>query len=123
MSRWSRAGIQRPAVRAAVAVLVSLLLVLSGATTDVVEAGFGRDEAPASSSVAAADSDDCAACASGQRVPRPGRVGRPAGGGVRPPVPTASSAGEGGGLSGLRAAPLPDSSAAAPPARHSVLRC
>ncbi|GAA3033357.1 hypothetical protein GCM10020000_08140 [Streptomyces olivoverticillatus] len=107
-----------------VALLLSALLVLAGAASDALGAVPDREEAPASTSLTDASFDECAACVPEQRVPRPGRVGRPAGRRACPPA-LAPAAGETGGLPGRQAAPSRpgEAIAAAARAHHSVLRC
>ncbi len=119
---WGRAAVLQPVVRAVVAVLISVLLAMSGSASAGMEQVSVREEVPASVSLEDGSSDECAACAPEQRIPRPGRVGRPAGRRTRPPA-FAPAAGEAGGLSG-RQAPSHSGEAVGPaPARHSVLRC
>ncbi|MFI1970770.1 hypothetical protein BLA24_09345 [Streptomyces cinnamoneus] len=124
MSVWGRVAVPQSVSRAAVALLAAVLLVLSGAASEVVGNASLRDEVPAEAPLLDLASDECAACAPEQYIPRPGRAGRPTGGRDRPPV-LASAAGGAGGLSGAQAVPPRpgDAIAAADRARHFVLRC
>lgn len=122
MSMWGRTAVPQSALRAVVAVLASVLLVLTGSASAGMERVSVREEALASASLSDDSSDECVACAPEQRVPRPGRVGRPAGRLVCPPAFT-SSAGGTGGLPGGRVPPRPGDTVAAGHAQHSVLRC
>ncbi|MEV5242485.1 hypothetical protein AB0K89_25785, partial [Streptomyces cinnamoneus] len=87
MTIWGRTGVLQPAVRAVLAVLASVLLVLSGAVAEGMESISVREEIPASAPLADGSSDECTACTAEQRVPRPGRVGRPAGRRACPQIP------------------------------------
>ncbi|MFI9201266.1 hypothetical protein [Streptomyces sp. NPDC053048] len=121
MSMWGRAVLLQPAVRAVVVVLTSLVMVLSGVTSEVVEYASARERPPASSPAADGSCDEYAACVPERRVPRPGRSGRPLGG---RPLALAAAAGGAGGLSGRQAPARPGDAVVDPGhARHSVLRC
>ncbi|MEV4434928.1 hypothetical protein [Streptomyces sp. NPDC049555] len=122
MPMWGRAAVLPPVVRAVVAVLTSVLLVLSGSVSAGAEPVPVRAGAPVSALVEDDSSDECVTCTTEQRVPRPGRVGRPAGRHTCPPafVPAAGAA---GGLPGPRAPARPGDAVATGHAHHSVLRC
>ncbi|WP_190107791.1 hypothetical protein [Streptomyces cinnamoneus] len=123
MTIWGRTAVVQPAVRAVLAVLASVLLVLSGAVAEGMESVSVREEIPASAPLADGSSDECTACTAEQRVPRPGRVGRPTGRRACPSA-LAPAAGAAGGLSGRQAPSRPGGVLAADDrAHHSVLRC
>ncbi|GGY02124.1 hypothetical protein [Streptomyces hiroshimensis] len=116
MNLWSPAPPPwQPAVRAAVAVLVSVLLLFSGGSGTVLALGTGPEES--SVSVEFAATDDCIADTRTPRasvsparrscLPPLGAAASPA----APPCPPAPPAGAEG------------SAAAAGPARNDVLRC
>ncbi len=120
---WGRGALLQPVVRAVVAVLTSVLLVLSAAASEGMELASVREEVPASAPLADGSSDECAACTAEQRVPRPGRVGRPTGRRACPPA-LAPVAGGAGGSSCRQAPSRPGGDIAATDrAHHSVLRC